>query len=56
MNKQNKLIDLDRSMLITRGKGRMGRMKTVKGIKYMLKEGHKILGGEHTIEYTDNIL
>ena len=33
--------------------GNRGRMKWVKGIKYMVAEGNWTLGGQHTIEYTD---
>ena len=33
-----------------------GGMKRVKGVKYMVTEGDQTLGGENTMEYTDNIL
>ena len=33
---------------------RWGRMKQMKGIKYMEMEGDQTLGGEYTMQYTDD--
>lgn len=38
-NKTNKLIDTDNRKVVTRGKGVGGRMKRVKGTKFMVMEG-----------------
>ena len=51
----NKLIDTDNRVAVTRGEGGTGRMKTVKGVKYMVTKGDSTLGGEHTMQHTDDI-
>ena len=38
-NKTEKFIDTDNRMVIIRGMGIGGRMKRVKGVKYMVKKG-----------------
>ena len=43
-----KLIDADNSMVVTRGKVRVGERG-----KYMVTEDDLTLGGEHTMQYTD---
>lgn len=55
MNKQkeNKGIDADNRLVVTRGKGEWGRAIGVKDAKYMLMDGKQTFGGEHTIVYAD---
>lgn len=36
---QNKLIDADKRLMVTRGKGSVGRAKWVKGVKSMVRDG-----------------
>lgn len=50
----NKLIDTENSMVVTRGESGWGKIKRIKGIKYMMMKGDQTLGGEHTMVYTDN--
>lgn len=38
-NKQTKLIDIDKRMVVTRGKKSGGRTKREKKVKYMVMEG-----------------
>lgn len=54
--KQKALIDTDNSMLVSRGEGGGGRLKRVKGVQYKGAEGDSILGGEHTLQLTGDIL
>ena len=59
MNKQDKnqkLIDTDKSVAVARGQGRWGEVEGVKGVKYMGMEEDLALGGEHTMQCTDDIL
>ena len=50
--KQTKLIDPDNGMVVTKGKGSGGVVKS-KGVKYVVIED-LTLGGGHTIPYTDD--
>ena len=50
-SKEHKLIDTDNSMLVTGGK----RVRRVNGLKYMVMDGDMILGGWHTMQYTDHV-
>ena len=50
MNKQNKLVDTTEEWL-PEEKGSGGRIKRVKGVKYMVAEGYQTLGGEHNAVY-----
>ena len=59
MNKQDKnqkLIDTDKSVAVARGQGGWGEVEGVKGVKYMVMEEDLALGGEHTMQCTDDIL
>lgn len=42
-------------MVVTRADGGRGRTKRVKGVKYKVTEGYLTLGGECTMQYTDDI-
>ena len=54
--KKKTLIDTDKNMLITRGKGGQDRksQKSVKG--QIVMAGDLTWGGEHTIQHTDDVL
>ena len=52
MNKR--LIDTDNSMVVTTGEGDY-REKKVKGAKYMETNGDLTVGGEHTMQYIDDV-
>ena len=42
-------------MTVTRGEGGDGRQKSVKGVKYRVMKGDLTLGGEHIMQYTDDV-
>ena len=50
------LIDPDNSMVITRGKGGWGQSRKGHKVGQMVMEGDLTSGGEHIIQYTDNVL
>ena len=54
MNKQDKqkLIDTDKSMVVTRGK-EFGEL--VKAVKYIVMEEDLTLDGEHTMQCTNDV-
>ena len=54
-SKEKNPSDTDNSMVITRGKGSGRGQKRVNGGQ-MVMEGDLIWGGEHTIQYTDDVL
>ena len=56
MNKTNKIIAIDKRMMVTIGEEGRGRAKRVKEVKYTATEEHWALGGEGTINYTDALL
>ena len=43
-------------MVVTRGEGNWRKRKREKRVKYMVTEEDQTLGGEHTIQYTDDVL
>ena len=55
-NKQNKqkLVDTYNDIVVTRGKKGWG--KEINGVKYMVIEGDLTLGGEHSMEYINDVL
>lgn len=42
--------------MITRGKGGGGKGEKGKGVKYMVMEADLTLGGEHIVQYVDDVL
>lgn len=46
-------IDAENTALVMTGEGKWERMRWVKGVNCMVKDGNKTLGREHAVVYMD---